>query len=185
VDRRGRVLARRGAGVPRGRTSADEQAGPSPNGGLAPTLASVEVPGWDMEKGSTTMTAWMRVDDHEDMVTVARMPRLGATVLVGRPSTEVLGLLDHITLRVVAFAVLGLSLAVIGALALARSLVGPILELTDGIQKVGEGATGHRVRIQGHDELAQAGEAFNRMAVQLQKGKLMEQIWSKQWEDGP
>lgn len=182
LDRKGRVLARKGSGLPRGYTGSREAEGPSPSGGLEPTLASVSVPDWNPDTSPMT-TRWMKVDDREDLVTVAAVPRLGATVVVGRPSNEVLGLLEHVTMRILAFACLGLGLAVIGALALARSLVGPILELTDGIQKVGEGATGHRVRIQGHDELAQAGEAFNRMAVQLQKGKLMEQIWSRQWED--
>lgn len=181
LDRKGRVLARRGDGVPTGRMGAEGE-GPSPSGGLRPTLAAVTVPDWDPGRSPMT-TRWMRVDDREDLITVATVPRLGATVLVGRPSNEVLGLLEHVTMRILVFALLGLGLAVIGALALARSLVEPILELTDGIQKVGEGATGHRVRVQGHDELAQAGEAFNRMAVQLQKGKLMEQIWSRQWED--
>lgn len=181
LDRKGRVLARKGAGVPRGRSGLDE-ASIAASGGMQPTLASVSVPGWDAQKGDLS-TRWMKMDERDDLITVAGVPKLGATVLIGRPSSEVLGLLEHVTVRILVFASLGLGLAVIGALALARSLVGPILELTDAIQKVGEGATGHRVKVQGSDELAQAGEAFNRMAGQLQKGKLMEQIWSRQWED--
>lgn len=181
LDRKGRVLAKKGSGVPHGRTKADQSVNEA-SGGMLPTLAGVQVPDWD-PNDKEIRSFWLKVDDRDDLVTVASVPRLGATVLVGRPASEVLGLLEHVTMRIVVFACLGLSLAVIGALALARSLVGPILELTDGIQKVGEGATGHRVKIEGSDELAQAGEAFNRMAVQLQKGKLMEQIWSRQWED--
>lgn len=181
LDRKGRVLAKKGKGAPHGRTRADETVNAA-SGGMQPTLATVQVPDWD-PNSKDIRNFWLKVDDRDDLVTVAAVPRLGATVIVGRPASEVLGLLEHVTMRIVVFACLGLSLAVIGALALARSLVGPILELTDGIQKVGEGATGHRVKIDGSDELAQAGEAFNRMAVQLQKGKLMEQIWSRQWED--
>ena len=188
LDSKGRVVARRGTGVPKGPAVSPESgsatSGPSPSGGLLPTLASVEIPDWDPEKDAMS-TRWMRVDEREDLITVAAVPKLGATVLVGRPASEVLGLLEQLTLRILTFAALGLGLAVIGALALSRSLIGPIIELTDGIQKVGEGAIGHRVRVQGSDELAQAGEAFNRMAVQLQKGKLMEQIWSRQWEEKP
>lgn len=179
LDRKGRVIARRGGGVPRGRVP--ETQGGMP--GVAPTLSSVRVPGWDFERGGEMLTRWLRVADREDLVTLAQVPRLGATVLVGRPTAEVLGLLDRITMRVLIFALLGLSLAVAGALTLSRSLVEPILELTEGIRKVGDGATGHRVKVQSDDELGQAGAAFNRMAVQLQKGKLMEQIWSKQWEE--
>jgi HAMP domain-containing protein len=177
LDRKGRVLARRGK-TPVGQVTGER----SPTG-LPPVLAAVQVPGWDFEKPGDMMTGWMQVAARQDLITVASVPRLGATVLVGRPAAEVLGLLDRISFRILLFAILGLGLAVAGALTLSRSLVGPILELTDGIRKVGDGATGHRVRVSGHDELAQAGEAFNRMAVQLQKGKLMEQIWSRQWED--
>jgi HAMP domain-containing protein len=178
LDRKGRVLARRGT-VPHGPSVANADLAAS--GGLAPILASVEVPDWDPAQGEATR--WMRADDHTDLITVAPYPRLGATVLVGRPASEVLGLLESITMRFWTFAALGLGLSVIGALALSRSLARRVLELADGIKKVGEGATGHRVSVEGADELAEAGDAFNRMAEQLQKGKLMEQIWSRQWED--
>ncbi|MBI4863251.1 MAG: HAMP domain-containing protein [Candidatus Riflebacteria bacterium] len=162
VDRMGRAVARKGQGLPQ-------------------VVSKVEIPKLG-EQPSGENTGWMNVLDRVDLVTISPVQEMGSTIVVGRPRNEVLVLLEGVTQRIVLFAIIGIVLAVICALTLSHSLLKPILELTEGIRKVGEGAISHRVRTWGRDELAQAGEAFNRMAAQLQKGKLMEQIWAQQWE---
>jgi HAMP domain-containing protein len=165
LDRQNRVVAQKGSALD----------GP---------VVSAELPPISPET-KTLFTSWMRVGNDEHLVTIGSLPQLSSTVIVGRPRSEVLSLMHRLTRRIISIALAGLVVAAACALALSRSLVGPILELTEGIRKVGDGATGHRIQARGEDELAQAAEAFNRMAAQLQKGKLMEQIWAQKWEEKP
>jgi len=68
---------------------------------------------------------------------------------------------------------LGSLITLIVAIGLARRLLGtivtPIAHLTEASLAIGAGQLGRRVTIQGDDELAQLGAAFNRMADQLQR----------------
>lgn len=164
LDRKGRVLARKGTGVPEG-------------------VAAVELPS-EALTGQSVTTKKMDIVGRVERVSFAPLPWVGAILMVSRPDGEVMALLDQLTARILGFAVLGLLLAIVCSLWMASSLVRPILALTEGIRKVGQGAIGHRVQIEREDELGQAADAFNYMASQLQKGKLMEQVWSRVWEEG-
>ena len=64
---------------------------------------------------------------------------------------------------------------------LSKNLTAPILELTKGINKVGAGAISHRINLKRKDELGAASEAFNKMASNLQKNKILEETWLRKW----
>ena len=64
---------------------------------------------------------------------------------------------------------LGLGLAVLVSLFLARKVVTPIRTLQVGAAQIGAGALEHRIDIRSHDELEILAEEFNHMAAQLQE----------------
>ena len=164
LDRRNRVIARKGRGLPE-------------------NLRAVDIDPLKPELGEKGITRSVEIFGRTDILSAVPLPALGCTLLVGEPKGEVLDFLTFLTTKIFTFGLFALVLGIFCALYLSRSLIGPILRLTRGIQKVGEGATSHRLPVEGSDELAQASEAFNRMAAFLQKSRLMERIWRDRWSD--
>lgn len=70
-------------------------------------------------------------------------------------------------LGVAAVFVVGLGIAVVIAMLLARSIMAPIRALKEGARRFGAGDLSHRVRLRGEDELAALGSTFNTMAETL------------------
>jgi NtrC-family two-component system sensor histidine kinase KinB len=71
-------------------------------------------------------------------------------------------------LRLMTFMLLaGAAVGVVFVLNLGRSLVEPLLQLTSGVQDLGRGHLDGTVAIEGDDELAELGKAFNSMARRL------------------
>src|SRR5262249_16130558 len=71
-------------------------------------------------------------------------------------------------LRNAVLLLLGLGLAVLVSLFLARKVVSPIRTLQVGAAQIGAGALGHRIDIRSGDELEALAQEFNHMAAQLQ-----------------
>jgi signal transduction histidine kinase/CheY-like chemotaxis protein len=67
-----------------------------------------------------------------------------------------------------AVTILGLVMALVPALLLARHMVVPIRVIAEGAERIGTGALDHRIKIRTGDELEALAERFNRMASQLQ-----------------
>ena len=99
----------------------------------------------------------------------ARIDSLGWIVVVDLPLNEALAPMLDAMLRAVVVLVLGLGVAVLASLALARRMVAPIRRLQDGAERVGRGELGHRIELRTGDEIEALGEQFNRMAAQLQE----------------
>jgi signal transduction histidine kinase/CheY-like chemotaxis protein len=93
---------------------------------------------------------------------------LGWTVFVELPLDEAYAPLYASLLRIGALLAVGLLLAVIAGLVLARRMVVPIQTLRKGAALIGSGDLGQRISIRTGDELEALGHQFNRMAVQLQ-----------------
>src|SRR5262249_17289033 len=64
--------------------------------------------------------------------------------------------------------VLGLAVAVLAGLLLARRMTGPIRTLDAGAARIGAGALDHRITIHTGDELEELAQRFNTMAADLQ-----------------
>jgi signal transduction histidine kinase len=64
---------------------------------------------------------------------------------------------------------LGLAIAVLASLFLARNLVGPIRALQEGAARIGRGDLTSRIDVETGDELQSLAEHFNQMAGQLQE----------------
>ena len=89
-------------------------------------------------------------------------------VFVELPENEANGPLHEAIARWLVVTILGLALALVPALLLARHMVVPIRAIADGAERIGTGALDHRIKIRTEDELEALAEQFNRMASQLQ-----------------
>ena len=94
---------------------------------------------------------------------------LGWTVFVEQPLTEAFAPLRGAILRTGLLMLLGVFVAVIASLALARKIGGPIEALQVGAARIGGGDLAHRIDVRTRDELQDLGEQFNRMAGALQE----------------
>src|SRR5882762_6232314 len=94
---------------------------------------------------------------------------LGWTVFVEQPLTEAFAPLRGAILRTGLLMLLGVFVAVIASLALARKIGRPIEALRVGAARIGGGELAHRIDVRTRDELQDLGEQFNRMAGQLQE----------------
>jgi signal transduction histidine kinase/HAMP domain-containing protein len=94
---------------------------------------------------------------------------LGWTVFVEQPLTEAFAPLRGAILRTGLLMLLGVFVAVIASLALARKIGRPIEALRAGAARIGGGELAHRIDVRTKDELQDLGDQFNRMAGQLQE----------------
>src|SRR5271157_3614424 len=98
----------------------------------------------------------------------AAIPRLGWLVFVEQPISEALAPLYTSVLNTGLLLLLGLVVAVLAGLLLARRMTGPIRALDAGAARIGAGALDHRIAVHTGDELEGLAERFNTMAADLQ-----------------
>ena len=91
----------------------------------------------------------------------------GWTVFVEQPIDEAFQPLVGSALRTVGLLLLGLGLAVLASLVLARRMVRPIQALQEGAARIGGGALDQRIEVHTGDELEALAEEFNRMTERL------------------
>jgi signal transduction histidine kinase len=103
------------------------------------------------------------------LTTYAAIGPVGWSVFLAQPLREAFAPLYASLLRNVVLLFLGLGLAVLVSLFLARKVVTPIRTLQAGAAQIGAGALDHHISIHSGDELEALAEAFNRMAAQLQE----------------
>jgi signal transduction histidine kinase len=103
------------------------------------------------------------------LTTYAAIAPVGWSVFLAQPLREAFAPLYASLLRNVVLLLLGLGLAVLVSLFLARKVVTPIRTLQIGAARIGAGALEHRINIQSGDELEAMAEEFNHMAAQLQE----------------
>ncbi len=120
----------------------------------------------------------------DDVVASAPIAQHGLVVVVGRPYAEVSHTLDELLWSVSFYVLVGVLVSLLLGVLLSRTLVDPILKLTDGIQRVARGEVAHRLGVARNDELGDAAQAFDDMAAQLQKGRLLEELWNEKRRPG-
>ena len=99
----------------------------------------------------------------------ARIESLGWLVVAEQPLDEAfIPLRGTIELSAIFF-VVGLALAIIASVLLARRMVAPIRLLQQGATRIGAGELGHRIAVRTGDELEALGQEFNRTARQLEE----------------
>jgi signal transduction histidine kinase/putative methionine-R-sulfoxide reductase with GAF domain len=108
------------------------------------------------------------LDGHRVLSASAAIPRLGWLVFVEQPIGEALAPLYTSVLDTGLLLVIGLFVAVLAGLLLARRMTGPIRVLDAGAARIGAGALDHRISVRTGDELEELAERFNTMAADLQ-----------------
>ena len=101
----------------------------------------------------------------------AAIPALGWLVFIEQSVEDSFAPLRSATLRSLAVLVLGLLLATLASVALARRMVAPIRVLQAGAARVGKGDLDHRIDIRTGDEVQALAEEFNHTAAQLQESQ--------------
>ena len=99
----------------------------------------------------------------------SRIGSLGWSVFVEQSVREAFSPLYDAILYTLGLSILGLGLAVVASLLLARNMVRPIQALQAGAAQIGAGALDQRIEIRTGDELEALADQFNSMAGQLQE----------------
>jgi methyl-accepting chemotaxis protein len=103
------------------------------------------------------------------LTTYAAISPVGWSLFLAQPLREAFAPLYASLLRNAVLLLLGVGLALLVSLFLARKVVTPIRTLQAGAAQIGAGALEHRIDIRSGDELEALAEAFNHMAAQLKE----------------
>jgi class 3 adenylate cyclase/HAMP domain-containing protein len=150
VDPRGIVLASSAGGPDRGKDLS-----------ALPQVAALLKPhGETLESGTDA-------DGHAVLTEVRPVPGLGWFVLFEQPFSRALTPIHDLLLRIALLVALGLLVAILAGMLLARRMLIPIRALRDGARRLGGGDFDHRIEVRTADELEELAEQFNSMAGQI------------------
>jgi len=99
----------------------------------------------------------------------AAISPLGWRVLVEQPLVEAFQPVRASVIRTAVLALLGVGLAVLASLVVARRMVRPIQALQAGAARIGAGDLAHRLDLRTGDEIESLAGEFNRMTARLQE----------------
>lgn len=98
----------------------------------------------------------------------ATIPRLGWIVFVEQPTAEALAPVYAALYQTLALLALGVVLALLAGVVLARRLTGPIRALQAGAERLGQGDLAQRIVVSTGDEIGTLALRFNEMAGRIQ-----------------
>jgi len=99
----------------------------------------------------------------------AALPDVDWVVFIERPADEVFRPLYASIRRTAMLLLVGLAMAMLASVLVARRILRPLQSLRDGVQRIGSGDLGFRLRVQTGDELEALADEFNRMTARLQE----------------
>ncbi len=97
------------------------------------------------------------------------IPSLDWAVIIERPMKEAYGPLYASMLRTSSLLLLGFGMALLASIFVARRVVVPLQMLRQGVERIGKGDLGLRLRIKTGDEIEVLAEEFNKMTAALQE----------------
>ena len=109
------------------------------------------------------------LDGGQVLAAHAAISSLGWLVFAEQPLAEAFAPLQAAFLRGAVILAIGLALAVLASVILARRMVAPIRKLQTGAARIGAGDLGYRIELRTGDELEALGDEFNRTAAKLQE----------------
>ncbi len=120
-------------------------------------------------RGASEAEIGVDLGGHEVLTAHAAISPVGWHVFVERPVREAFSPLYAAILRTGALLLVGLALATVASLVLARRMVRPIQALQQGAARIGAGSLDQRISLQTGDELEALAQQFNQTAAQLQE----------------
>jgi signal transduction histidine kinase/HAMP domain-containing protein len=103
------------------------------------------------------------------LASFALIPGLDWAVIIERPVAEAYETLYASMLRTSTLFLIGLGMALIASLFLARRVVRPVRLLREGVERIGTGDLGYRLDLKTGDEIEVLADEFNKMTTQLQE----------------
>jgi signal transduction histidine kinase/HAMP domain-containing protein len=103
------------------------------------------------------------------LTSFALIPGLDWAVIIERPVEEAYETLYASMMRTSALFLIGLGMALIASLFLARRVVRPVRILREGVERIGTGDLGYRLDLKTGDEIEVLADEFNKMTSQLQE----------------
>ena len=97
------------------------------------------------------------------------IPTLGWAVFVEQPVEEVYGPLYASLFRTSGFLLVGLGMALVASLLVARRVVRPLETLRNGVERIGSGDMNARLELKTGDEIEVLAEEFNKMTENLRE----------------
>ena len=109
------------------------------------------------------------VAGHAVLTTSSAVPKLGWHVFFEQPTAQALAPIRDQLARIALLMALGLLVATLAGVVMARRMLIPITALSSGARKLGDGEFDHRIDVHTRDELQDLATQFNNMAGQLQQ----------------
>ncbi len=122
-----------------------------------------------MKTGSEPVTFGQDTDGRSVLTASAAVPPLDWHVFFEQPRSTALQPVYRVLDRTAILVALGVALAIVFGVALARQMVVPIRALQVGAQQLEASDFGHRIEVRPGDEIADLADHFNRMADQLRE----------------
>ena len=114
----------------------------------------------------TTGKDW---NGHDVLTASATVPKFNWSVFFEQPAAQALTPIHDQLVRIALLIGLGLIVATLAGIVLARRMLIPINALSSGARLLGEGKFGHHIEVKTADELEELAGQFNSMASQLQE----------------
>jgi signal transduction histidine kinase len=121
-----------------------------------------------VKSGAEPVTFGQAPDGERVLTAGAAIPRTKWYIFFEQPLSRAFQPVYSLLYRTGSLLALGVGLAVVAGMALARQMVIPIQALQVGAQQLESSEFGHRIRVRTGDEISDLADHFNRMADQLQ-----------------
>ena len=118
-------------------------------------------------KGGEPLASGDDADGHAVLTAASALPKLGWYVFFEQPTAQALAPIRDQLLRIGLLIALGLMVAIVAGIVLARRMLIPITALRRGARRLGAGDFSHRIDVSTGDELEELAGQFNSMAGQL------------------
>ncbi|MBM4298221.1 MAG: HAMP domain-containing protein, partial [Deltaproteobacteria bacterium] len=99
----------------------------------------------------------------------AVVPGFDWAIIIERPVLEAFEPVYASIVRTAALLLVGLGLALVASLYLARRVVRPVGILRQGVERIGAGELSHRLELETDDDFEVLAEEFNKMTAQLEE----------------
>jgi len=99
----------------------------------------------------------------------AIVPGFAWAIIIERPVVEAYEPVYASIVRTAALLLLGLGLALVASLFLARRVIRPVGILRQGVERIGAGELSHRLELKTGDEIEVLADEFNKMTAQLEE----------------
>ncbi|MBN2494115.1 MAG: HAMP domain-containing protein [Deltaproteobacteria bacterium] len=116
----------------------------------------------------------------QEYLATAATLSLGWSVVVQQPTAEAFAASARMRQQTIFWIVASVLVAIFVGLFLGRSISVPIKQLVEGAEQFAQGHFGHRLPVEGSDELGRLSATFNHMGVEIEKRDSEIRAWNRE-----